>query len=111
MPPLQPEDFVGDADDIIDMAVKEMGHRLLTDADSIPAHVLIKLVAEANKAQERRAAEAARLSAVNDEKDEIEVILSSELPSEKKLRLLEAALARLEQRIKRLREILERGEF
>ncbi len=45
-------------DALIDLGVGEMFRRLEEDPTDVPSHVLIKLVAEANKALERRKAEA-----------------------------------------------------
>ncbi len=105
--------FEGDSDDVVDMAVQEMGQRLkdpLRRAD-IPDHVLIKFVGEANKSADRRAAERERANQERETKDEVEIILAADLPDEKKRVLLEGALARLERRAQTLRELLQQGEI
>jgi hypothetical protein len=77
------EPFDGTVDDVIDMAVGEMGLRLRDDPSDVPSHVLIKFVTEANKAAERR----------KQEKDE-EKALADSVPLLQRVKALPAAHAR-----------------
>ena len=98
----------GDADDVIELAVQEMGERM-SDKDrraQVPDHVLIKFVAEANKTAERRAAEKERLLEEQQSRDEVEVILDSPLPVDKKRTLLEALLGRVEKRRNQILDLI-----
>lgn len=106
-------EFEGDSDDVIELAVQEMGQRM-SDPDrrsGVPDHVLIKFLAEANKSADRRQAAKERERQENSQRDEIEVVLNSQLPSERKRVLLEEALRKLEERVRALKELLQRGDI
>lgn len=99
----------GDADDVIELAVQEMGQRMSDPIrrGDVPDHVLIKFLAEANKSADRRLAERERAQLEQAQQDEIEVIVQSALPPEKKRALLEAALTRLDKRRQQIVDLIE----
>ena len=99
----------GDVDDVIELAVQEMGQRMadpLRRAD-VPDHVLIKFVAEANKTAERRQAQREREQTEVATQDELAVITDSRLPWDKKEALLTAALERLDVRRAQIVKLLQ----
>ncbi len=104
--PEQPS-FDGDADDVIEMAVAEMGKRLVANPDDLPAHVLIKLVSEGNKVQERREEKARREASEEAQKSVLQVVRESSLPASRKRQIIETELARLREQIKELEAELD----
>lgn len=94
--------FTGDVDDVIDMAVTEMGTRLRDDPADVPSHVLIKFVTEANKAAERRKAEKDEEKALADSVPLIERV--DALPRAHAAGLLDTEIGRLEAELARTRE-------
>lgn len=111
----QPDELIwdGDADDVIELAVQEMGQRMSDPIrrGDVPDHVLIKFLAEANKSADRRLAERERVEIESAKQSEVDVILNSPMPAVNKRKLLEAALARMEKRALDLRELLQKGEI
>ena len=105
-------EWSGDSDDVIELAVQEMGQRMADQErrGKVPDHVLIKFLAEANKSADRRAAAKEREQSEEAKRDEVDVILATSLPWSKKKELLEAALERIEKRGSHIRELLQRGD-
>jgi hypothetical protein len=88
-------DFDGAADDVIDLAVVELGRRLQDEPGEIPAGTLVKLAELANKTAERRAAAAAELEQQQRDTSVLDVVRSTNLPVDRKRALIEKERARL----------------
>lgn len=101
------EPFDGTADDVIDMAVAELGRRLRDEPAELPSGTLYKLAELASKTAERRAAAAAQALQEERETDVLDVVRNTNLPADRKRALIEKEIARLQGRVSELEAELD----
>lgn len=92
--------FRGGVDSVIEMAVEEMGARLRDEPGTLPAHVLVKFVAEANRAADRKQMEKQQKDK-EVERDVFERI--DALPPAHARKLVEAEIKRVEAELNKLK--------